>query len=143
MGKNLDVDLKPLDAVFQLPGEGPPVVAEIRVEGLAQRYWQAVEFGSASGMRPWPRVGRRTVMSGGRVHSVQAPGGFAAPHRLQILQWLKDKFTQKLTELNRPPTREEMAVLANSVAEDAANLFRGSAPVETGALRDAIQVKRT
>ena len=82
-------------------------------------------------------------MSAGRIHSSQAPNGFAGPWRSQILKWLKERFTEKIRELKRPPTRAELALLANQTADDAAKLFQSSAPVDSGLLANSIKVQKT
>lgn len=38
-------------------------------------YAHVLEYGSEPGKRPWPSAGPKTVLSGGKIYSAQAPGG--------------------------------------------------------------------
>lgn len=51
-------------------------------------YAPPLEFGSAPGARPWPRVGPRTTLHEGRIYSRQAPGGMVGPAMADI-DWEK------------------------------------------------------
>lgn len=42
-------------------------------------YSVPIEYGSDRGGKPWPRVGPKTTLQGGRIWSSQAPGGVHGP----------------------------------------------------------------
>lgn len=57
-------------------GDGP---VQRRIAGYSfgnsAEYAHILETGSTPGKRPWPSVGPRTTLEGGRIFSSQAPGG--------------------------------------------------------------------
>lgn len=56
-----------------------------------------LEFGSASGKRPWPSVGPRTVYNQGRIYSSQAPEGMTKKaNARQVAQKVTNELLVKL-----------------------------------------------
>lgn len=53
---------------------------------------RSIEFGSRPGNKPWPNVGRKTVLTNGRIFSSQAPIG-------TISKVFNEKNVKKFTEL--------------------------------------------
>jgi hypothetical protein len=57
----------------------------------------SLEFGSASGKRPWPSVGPRTVYNQGRIYSSQAPEGMTAKADIEkVASDVADQLLEKL-----------------------------------------------
>jgi hypothetical protein len=56
----------------------PGVIAGIIVSN-PMVYGPSLEYGSQEGKKPWPHAGPRTVVTGGRIYSSQAPDGILSP----------------------------------------------------------------
>lgn len=57
----------------------------------------SLEFGSATGKKPWPSTGPRTVYKEGRIYSSQAPEGMTAKAQIeQVASSVADKLLDKL-----------------------------------------------
>jgi hypothetical protein len=142
MGKNIDVDTSGFEtlltaAAADLVGK---VEAEVVTSGKPADYWFIPEVGSRRGRRPWPNPRKKTVLgSGGRVFSKQAPQGFIRKFNARFQKFLVDGYKKFVG--NGLPTRAKLAQAATYAAQQARILIRGAAPVDSGDLRNSIEVK--
>jgi hypothetical protein len=141
MGKNVDVDTSQFETVLKAYADGVEgeVSAAIVTSGKPRDYWGPNEFGSARGRRPWPNPRKKTTLGrAGRVFSKQAPQGFVFKFQQQFRRFLVDAY--KAATNGGLPTRAKLAAAANQAAQRARSLIRANAPVDSGDLRDSIQV---
>ena len=103
------------------------IASEIVVTGKAAKYWAPCEFGSRRGGRPWPNPGPRTVASGGRVYSSQAPGGFVFKNRQRFITMLSEAYKANI-ENGTFPTREHLIDAANEAGNEALELIKELQP---------------
>jgi len=142
VGKNISVDTSQFEAVLRAYAEGfeGEVSAAVVTSGKPEDYWRSVERGSARGRRPWPNPRKKTTLgAGGRVFSKQAPTGFVGRFQKQFQQFLVDAYREVVG--NGVPTRAKLVLAVNRATEKARSLIRGAAPVDSGALKNSIEVK--
>lgn len=141
MGKNIDVDTSRFETVLKAFADGATgeVSAAIVTSGKPVDYWGANEFGSRRGRRPWPNPRKKTTLGkGGRVFSRQAPQGFVFKFQQQFRRFLIDAYKQATN--GGLPTRAKLVAAANQAAQRARSLIRNAAPVDSGELRNSIEV---
>lgn len=119
-----------------------PIVGDVVTDSTAaEKYWPVLEHGSRPGGRPWPHPRKKTVLSGGRVYSRQAPGGFVGKRRSLFLRYLKDAFLAAVRAKRGPLNREELAAAVNDALGLAKEQISSAAPVDSGQFHDSIDIK--
>lgn len=145
MSKEIEVDSSSFDRLIMrvMAESGEPVAASVVTDDPeAQKYWHVLENGSATGSKPWPDKGPRTVVRQGRVYSSQAPKGFVHKNVTRFIRYLKDAYLKRVKAKGAPLTRAELASAANEAAEQARNLIQAAAPKHTGKFARSIKIER-
>lgn len=141
-GKNIAVDTREFDTFLKALAIGEePIAAAIITKGPAEKYWFVPEFGSKRGQRPWPNPRKKTTLGkGGRVFSKQATEGYIFRFRAKFAQFLAEEYNAAI-EGNKIPTRERLKQAAVKAAKKAITVIRGSAPVDSGQLKNSFDVQ--
>lgn len=145
MAQDFQLDTRAFEARLRVIAAelAEPVTAEIVSVGPASKYAFVLEKGSAPGAAPWPEPKAKTTKGkGGRVFSKQAPSGFIARHAKAFLKFLRDALHQRIRASKKFPDRDVFVAAANDAAEDALQLAKASAPVDSGALRDSLTIRK-
>lgn len=141
MGKNIEVDDSGFQTLLQTFAAGleGKVEAEIVVSGKPADYWFVPEVGSRRGRRPWPNPRKKTTVgAGGRVFSRQAPQGYIRKFNAKFQQFLLEGYKKFVGD--KLPTRALLVQAANYAAKQARVVIRGAVPVDSGELRNKIEV---
>jgi hypothetical protein len=120
-----------------------PVEADIVTNSRdVENYWPVLEHGSRKGQRPWPSAKKKTAVSGGKVFSKQAVGGFIEKNAKNIIGYLAEAYTRRVRQLQRPLTRTEITDAANEAGAKALTLLKAAIPVDTGKAKNSLSLRK-
>lgn len=139
----LIIDSRQFDLLVEAASKVRPVEAQIVTSGKPEDYWIVLERGSKEGQRPWPQPRKKTRFGANRrIFSKQAPQGFVMHWASKFIDFLAQSYRKVADATGGAPLQGDLQSAVDDAAEKSLDLILKGVPVDSGALRDSLKVKK-